>query len=95
MKKSELLVLVSKDVGVDKETVKAVYDSIVKNIRKKLSMGINVNLHGFMTFTIVVKGERTIHNPQNGEMIHVPKRYGIKMELPRKFREKIASKTIY
>lgn len=95
MQKSELLIEVSKETGIDLKTVKTVFNAAISIIKKNLLFGIDVKITGLMNLVIKTRQERQAWHVQKKEYITLPKRYYVDIKLQRSFVEKMNAKTVY
>lgn len=95
MNKTEVLKEVSKETGIDFETVRKVVNAFAHVIQKSLLFGMDVKIAEFASFVIMVSPEKKKINPRTKEDIIVPKQYRIKTILPKDFISKIKQKTVY
>ena len=95
MQKSDLLIEVSKETGIDLKTVKIVFNTAIKIIKKNLLFGIDVKITGFMNLVIKTRQEREAFHVQKKKYVKLPKRYYVDVKLQRSFVEKMNNKTVY
>jgi DNA-binding protein HU-beta len=70
--KTELIDLITKETGLDRDDVRKTVDSFLGNITQRLASGDQVTLAGFGTFLVRDRAARTGRNPQTGETINIP-----------------------
>lgn len=95
MNKTEVIKSISKSTSVDEATVRIVVNALSETIFSNLIKGINVHINGFIHFTLGVKKERTIVVPTTQEEYKIPKRYSVKVALPRDFKDRINKKEVH
>jgi len=95
MNKTQLISEVSKNTGIPQKTVRDVMNSMAKIIQDKLILGVNVKIAEFLSFTLITRAETRRRNPNTGEEIIVPKRYGLKIKLPTSFSKRLSDKKVY
>lgn len=92
MNKEDLFKEVSKDSGYNKSDVKAIINSMIKVINKKLLFGIDINIRDFISFKRVSVPARKRRNPKTGEEFHSPKSWKLKVFASPKIKKLIAEK---
>lgn len=95
MNKKDFIKEVSKESGVSKDDCKKVIDSMGEVIRNTLFMGIDIKISNFMNFVLTTSPPRKIKDPRNGNVLDIPKRYKVKVVLPKYFVDKMKTKTVY
>lgn len=71
MNKSELISEVAAKVGITKKSAAAAVDGFFEAITEELKKGEKVQLVGFGTFEVRVRGARTGHDPRTGKEIKI------------------------
>jgi|AntDeeMinimDraft_6_1070357.scaffolds.fasta_scaffold00362_20 DNA-binding protein HU-beta len=95
MVKKELVSEVAKVSGVSKQDTQIVIDTMIDTIKSKLLFGVNVKITDFIDFKLEVAKARNGINPNTKEKIVIPKKYRVKVTLPKKFIDKIKAKPVY
>lgn len=95
MNKNQFIKKVAKNCDHDEKTCREVFDSVSETIQETLLYGIDIKITNFMNLTLEVSNKREHYNVATGETRKIPKRYKVKVTLPRYFREKIRKKTVY
>ncbi|MBO5897662.1 MAG: HU family DNA-binding protein [Clostridia bacterium] len=72
MNKSQLIEAVAQNSGLKKSQAEAAVKAFTEAVTEALKAGDKVQLVGFGTFEVKVRGERTGRNPKTGETIKVP-----------------------
>ncbi|MDR3203312.1 MAG: HU family DNA-binding protein [Deltaproteobacteria bacterium] len=71
MKKSEIILELSKETGLNQVAVKRVVEGLVDIIIKTIKKEKRCPLTGLGIFHLVKRAKRTCHNPQTGKLIEV------------------------
>ena len=95
MNKTEFIKKVAKKSGHKTQVCNEVFFAISETIQETLWEGINIKISNFLTFTLETQKARTFSNPRTGEKIEVPKRFRVKVQLPRPFIDKMKTKKVY
>ena len=72
MTKAELVNEIAIQTGLDKNTIRTVVESVMKNIKKSVAEGENVYLRGFGSFITKVRAEKLARNITKNTSIVVP-----------------------
>lgn len=72
MNKQNLIDAVAEDANLTKAQAKLAVDAVLGNIAGSLSVGNEVTLVGFGTFSVKEVAARTGRNPQTGKKIEIP-----------------------
>ena len=72
MNKTQLIEVVAKEAGLKKKSAEAAVAAVLTAIENALADGEKVQIAGFGTFEVKVRGERTGRNPATGESIVIP-----------------------
>ena len=72
MNKSQLIEAVAQNSGLKKSQAEAAVKAFTEAVTEALKAGDKVQLVGFGTLEVKVRGERTGRNPKTGETIKVP-----------------------
>jgi len=95
MTKNEIGDLVSKETGIDKYTVRKVFNGIIAVIQKQLLFGIDCKIHGLVNFMKIRKEAYSCRNPQTGKQIDLPARYNVKVVVSKNFQKLIKEQKVY
>ncbi|MBR6548296.1 MAG: HU family DNA-binding protein [Clostridia bacterium] len=72
MNKTELVAAVAEKAGISKKDADKAVAAVIEAITEELVKGEKVQLVGFGTFEVRVRGERTGRNPRTKETITIP-----------------------
>lgn len=72
MTKAELVNEIAIQTGLDKNTIRTVVESVMKNIKKSVAEGENVYLRGFGSFISKQRAEKLARNISKHTSILVP-----------------------
>lgn len=95
MLKTDLIKAISSKTKIEEDTVRLVMNTMIDTIQENLFLGINVVIHGFITFSLKISPMREMYNVNTQQTKTVGRKYRVKTTLPRQFTEKIAKKTVY
>ncbi len=95
MVKKQLVSEVAKQSGVSKKDTALVIDTMIETIKRQLLIGVNVKITDFIDFKREISPERKGFNPNTKEEIIIPKKWRVKVTLPKAFVEKIKAKPIH
>lgn len=95
MNKSDIINQVAKETGIEIKIVHIIFNSIIDTIHKNILFGINIKIQGFLNFTLKIKKERLMHNPNTKEKVLIPKHYGLKLTVAKVFSDKLKKKIVY
>lgn len=79
MNRSELIQAIAGKTDVANKDVDAVLSSLAEVVGESMKSGDAIKLPGFLTFERVTRSARTARNPQTGEEIAVPAKFGVKV----------------
>ncbi|PRZ41945.1 DNA-binding protein HU-beta [Antricoccus suffuscus] len=79
MNRSELIQAIAGKTDVANKDVDAVLSSLADVAGEAMNSGDAIKLPGFLTFERVTRSARTARNPQTGEEIAVPAKFGVKV----------------
>ena len=89
--KAEFVAAVAENLGSTKvEAAKAV-EAVLLTIREALKSKVNLRLVGFGTFKVNHVAEKTVRNPQNGNLVKVPSAYRPKFTPGKELKEIVNS----
>ncbi|MEO5377801.1 MAG: HU family DNA-binding protein [Magnetococcus sp. DMHC-6] len=71
MNKTELVDMVSEQIGLTKIQTAAAVDAVFSTIQTALANGDQVGIIGFGTFTVSARSARTGRNPQTGKPLEI------------------------
>ncbi|MDR2831481.1 MAG: HU family DNA-binding protein [Rickettsiales bacterium] len=66
------------NVDITKSDLSKVHDAFMKIIKDELNEKGEIRLHGIGTFSTAISQEKQCRNPQNGEIMTVPKKTRVK-----------------
>ena len=72
MTKADIVSEISKNTGIDKQTVLATVESFMDIVKGSLSQGDNVYLRGFGSFVIKKRAQKTARNISKNTTIIIP-----------------------
>ena len=72
MTKADIVSEISKNTGIDKQTVLATVESFMDIVKGSLSQGDNVYLRGFGSFIIKTRSQKTARNISKSTTIIIP-----------------------
>jgi len=72
MTKAELVDQVAKAADLTKKHSEIIVNTLFNSIIKALEAGEKIELRGFGSFRVRVRGARMGRNPKTGEVVHVP-----------------------
>ncbi len=68
------------NVYITKSDLSKIYDAFIKIIKDELHGKGKIRLHGIGIFSIAISQEKQCRNPQNGEIMTVPKKIRVKFK---------------
>jgi DNA-binding protein HU-beta len=74
LNKGDLVVKISKDVGLTKSQAEAAFNSLIGGVTASLKKGQKVTIVGFGTFSVAKRKARVGRNPQTGVPIKIAAR---------------------
>jgi len=77
--RQEVVSAVAKSADVTKDQADRVLTAFAETTAAAVSKGDAVKIPGFLTVERVVRSARSGRNPQTGESIQIPARYGVKV----------------
>lgn len=86
MTKRDIVVKVSKELGVSQTNIQIVFDEILKVIKDSLEDGEKITIQGFGTFCTKDFAEKQVHSPRDGSMVTVPARRVVKFKSTNKIK---------
>lgn len=95
MNKKDLLKEVARRSKMKEAEVTLVAETLFETIKEKLIFGLDIKIKEFVTFKHAISPEMKRVNPRTGEEMIIPKKFRIKMTLPKSFTDKIKDKTVY
>jgi integration host factor beta subunit len=72
MTKAELVEIIANETGVSKKDTAEIVELIMDNIGRALVDGDRIELRGFGSFKVKVRGARQARNPRTGASVSVP-----------------------
>ena len=91
--KKELVNRIAADLGVKKDSVKGVIQNFLDRIIEELALGNRLILHGFGSFSLVVRAARSAQNPRTLEKVQVPAQRVVKFKVGLKMRQNVYEST--
>ena len=89
MNKTEFISKVSESIGADTAQAASVVNTVLNTITDVVASGDSLAIPGFGTFGTVKRPERTVRNPQNGELVTVPERIVPVFKAGKRFRDAV------
>ena len=93
MTKSDIIKCVSKQTGVDRETVTSVIESYVNTVKSTLIEGESINFRNFGTFYLKRRAPKTGRNLMTNTTILIPAHKVALFKPSKEFADAIASAT--
>lgn len=72
MTKAEIVKQIAEKTGIEKETVSAIVESFMEQVRSSMIHGENIYLRGFGTFQLKQRAEKVARNISKNTTIVVP-----------------------
>jgi len=72
MTKADIVSEISKNTGIDKQTVLTTVESFMNSVKGSLAQGENVYLRGFGSFVIKKRAQKTARNISKNTTIIIP-----------------------
>lgn len=79
MNRQDVVSAVASAADVTKDQADRVLSAFADTVSDAVSKGETVRLPGFLTIERVERAARTGRNPQTGETLEIPARYGVKV----------------
>lgn len=89
MTKAEIIEQIVAQTGIEKPTVTATVESLMKTIKKSMINGENIYLRGFGTFLLKKRAEKIARNISKGTTVKVPAHYIPKFKPNREFTDNV------
>ncbi len=89
MNRSQLILSISKEMGLSKRQAKLFLDSFFSNIVNFLKEEKRISLRGFGCFRVILRKEREIYNPKTKKIVKVPERKIILFRPYKEIKDKI------
>ncbi|MCD8290017.1 MAG: HU family DNA-binding protein [Prevotella sp.] len=83
----ELVVKVSRDTGIPKETCRRVIDTMVDEAITGLSKGENVRIKGLVNLEPAIRSARLTRDLNSGEIVTIPEIKTIKCKVSRQVKD--------
>ncbi len=75
MTKSDIISVIARETGIDKETVQRVVETLMGTVKESLMKDKNVYLRGFGSFIVKKRAQKTARNISTNTSIIVPEHY--------------------
>lgn len=92
MTKADIVREISKNTGIEKQTVLASVESFMEIVKDSLSEGENVYLRGFGSFVVKKRAQKTARNISKNTTIIIPEHNIPSFKPAKTFHEKVSKK---
>ena len=75
MTKSDIVAVIAKETGIDKETVQRIVETLKGTVKESLIKDKNVYLRGFGSFIVKKRARKTARNISANSTLIVPEHY--------------------
>ncbi|MDR0749540.1 MAG: integration host factor subunit beta [Tannerellaceae bacterium] len=90
MTKADIVREISKNTGIDKQTVLASVESFMEIVKDSLAEGENVYLRGFGSFVVKKRAQKTARNISKNTTIIIPEHSIPSFKPAKTFHEKVS-----
>ncbi|WP_316850531.1 HU family DNA-binding protein [Pedobacter agri] len=94
MTKADMIKIVAKQIGMDKEVVSTILESLLKSVRQNLSDGRQIYIRGFASFILKKRAAKTGRNISNNTSLEISEHFIPYFKPSKAFKELVKAKMV-